>query len=409
MSLGLPAHLARNANARALAAASRVAAMVCLAAAAASILAPGLLYGAQTPWWALLSLLPMAALLLALHGRRTVAFTVAYLLVGAGATFVYTVALLTQTSSYRTTELIVVALPVVALTLVGGTGTGAFAGVLWATIGFLLGETAVFLAAVTAAREFHFDGITLGAYVFLALVLAFDGLTRNAKRGAQALILRTMREEQAAAMRQNAVAEAAGELHDTTLSQLLVIAGATPGPISPELRTRLADDLARWGSGRVSIGSGSASVPVDADALWRQSELGTAVEEARDSGLSIDVTGDRSVLMRLDREHIAALGAAVRQCLVNVLRHSGVLNAEVVISATHADVSVMVVDGGHGFDEGAIADERLGLRHSVRGRIERVGGSVTVFSNPGAGTSVLIRLPVGSRSSRSTPVEDEPV
>jgi hypothetical protein len=391
MSLGLPAHLARQANARALAAGSRIAAMVCLVAAAASILLPGLLYRAQTPWWAVLALLPMAALLVAVHRRRSAALTIAYLLVGGGATYVYTLALLTQTSTYRTTDLFVVALPVVALTLGGGTGTGAFTGVLWATTGYLLGEAAVFLAAVVAGREFRFDAITLGAYLFLTAVLAFDGLTRNTNRGAQALILRTMRDEQAAAIRHAVIEDAARELHDGMLSQLGVLAAASPGPISAELRARLEQDLLRWG-GPARTATGSTPI-IDTGAAWAASDLSDAVEEARDAGLSVDVTGDRTALVRLGSDQATALALAVRQCLVNVLRHSGVLTAEVAISPNASDVSVMVVDAGRGFDEASVGHERLGLRHSVRGRIERAGGNVTVFSSPGAGTSVLMRLP----------------
>jgi Signal transduction histidine kinase len=408
MSLGLPAHLARESNARALAAGSRIAAVVCLVAAAASILLPGLLYGAVVPWWAVLGLLPMAVLLLVLRRRGGAPFTVAYLLIGAGSTFVYTFALLTQTSTYRTTDLFVVALPVVALTLVGGarigieagTGatasasaeTGAFAGVLWATIGYLLGELGVFLAALAADREFRFEAMTLGAYLFLVVVLGFEGITRNTNRDAQALILRTMRAEQAAAIRHEAVEDAVRELHDGILSQLGLLAGSSPGPLSPELRARLSDDLARWSVDPEVLPS-VTSRAADADAVWGSSELATAIEEARDAGLSVDVTGDRTALAPLASQRSSAVALAVRQCLVNVLRHSGVLEAEVAISQTDGDVSIMVVDAGRGFDQSAVGDERLGLRHSVRGRIERTGGSVTVFSSPGAGTSVLIRLP----------------
>jgi signal transduction histidine kinase len=35
----------------------------------------------------------------------------------------------------------------------------------------------------------------------------------------------------------------------------------------------------------------------------------------------------------------------------------------------------------------------MGLLHSVIERVERVGGSVSVFSKPGAGTSVLMIVP----------------
>ena len=53
----------------------------------------------------------------------------------------------------------------------------------------------------------------------------------------------------------------------------------------------------------------------------------------------------------------------------------------------------MVIDGGKGFLERETSVDRLGLRQSVRRRIESVGGTVQVWSTPGTGTSVLISLP----------------
>jgi len=56
-------------------------------------------------------------------------------------------------------------------------------------------------------------------------------------------------------------------------------------------------------------------------------------------------------------------------------------------------VSVMVIDTGKGFSEEETGSDRLGLRQSVRRRIENVGGTVQVWSTPGKGTSVMIRVP----------------
>jgi signal transduction histidine kinase len=53
----------------------------------------------------------------------------------------------------------------------------------------------------------------------------------------------------------------------------------------------------------------------------------------------------------------------------------------------------MVIDAGKGFTEAEMGADRLGLRQSVRKRIESVGGHVQVWSTPGKGTSVMIRLP----------------
>ncbi|MCU1407305.1 MAG: ATP-binding protein, partial [Glaciihabitans sp.] len=87
-----------------------------------------------------------------------------------------------------------------------------------------------------------------------------------------------------------------------------------------------------------------------------------------------------------------ALGA-VGACLDNVLRHSGVRSAELILGGDSDRVTVMVVDAGTGFDPAAVPADRLGLRISVLHRVETAGGSVKVFSTVGAGTSVIISFP----------------
>jgi signal transduction histidine kinase len=56
------------------------------------------------------------------------------------------------------------------------------------------------------------------------------------------------------------------------------------------------------------------------------------------------------------------------------------------------------VDAGSGFEEAETGDDRLGLRQSVRRRIELVSGTVQVWSTPGRGTSVMIRVPAAVRT-----------
>jgi len=91
-----------------------------------------------------------------------------------------------------------------------------------------------------------------------------------------------------------------------------------------------------------------------------------------------------------------------------VQRHSGVENAEVVVYGSETEVSVMVVDAGRGFSEAETGADRLGLRHSVRRRIEAVGGQVQVWSTPGRGTSVMIRVPVDA-AARAAARHSSPV
>jgi signal transduction histidine kinase len=78
-----------------------------------------------------------------------------------------------------------------------------------------------------------------------------------------------------------------------------------------------------------------------------------------------------------------------------VVRHAGVVRAEVSFVDSGDNLTVTVVDDGAGFDEATVAEDRFGLRDSVRGRIAAIGGSTRVLSSPGNGTVVVITVPLG--------------
>jgi signal transduction histidine kinase len=56
-------------------------------------------------------------------------------------------------------------------------------------------------------------------------------------------------------------------------------------------------------------------------------------------------------------------------------------------------VEAFVRDRGPGFDLAEVPEDRLGVRESIIGRMERHGGSARVRSAPGEGTEVRLLLP----------------
>jgi len=111
-------------------------------------------------------------------------------------------------------------------------------------------------------------------------------------------------------------------------------------------------------------------------------------------GLTVHITGSGTGIYRLSPAVATALIDAVRACLENVLRHSGTTVAEVDLAYSEDEVTVIVTDQGVGFDSEAVPDDRLGLRHSVVERVRAVGGSARIWSSVGAGTSIIMRVPV---------------
>jgi signal transduction histidine kinase len=89
-----------------------------------------------------------------------------------------------------------------------------------------------------------------------------------------------------------------------------------------------------------------------------------------------------------------ALFRTVQEALNNVLRHAGVKEAAVELSFGGEEVSLRVRDAGRGFTPGAAASgESFGLIN-MRERVEGLGGSFSLASAPGAGTTVEARVPL---------------
>jgi signal transduction histidine kinase len=56
-------------------------------------------------------------------------------------------------------------------------------------------------------------------------------------------------------------------------------------------------------------------------------------------------------------------------------------------------VAVHVRDRGAGFEVDSIPDDRMGVRESIIGRVERHGGRATVTSATGTGTRIELVMP----------------
>ncbi|MER6461610.1 DUF5931 domain-containing protein [Streptomyces sp. NPDC001228] len=97
------------------------------------------------------------------------------------------------------------------------------------------------------------------------------------------------------------------------------------------------------------------------------------------------------------RELAAAVGAA----LDNVRSHAGDgARAWILVEDEPGEIVVTVRDDGPGIPEGRLAqaegEGRLGVAQSIRGRLRDLGGSAQLFSTPGQGTEVELKVPKDS-------------
>jgi len=114
----------------------------------------------------------------------------------------------------------------------------------------------------------------------------------------------------------------------------------------------------------------------------------------RAHGLAVQVTtrGDR----RLAAAEEAAVYRIVQEAVTNVVRHARATTIDVHLTIDDRGAAVRIVDDGVGFDPAAraIRARHLGLT-SMRERAQALGGTCTVESTPGVGTTVRAEVPRG--------------
>ncbi len=96
----------------------------------------------------------------------------------------------------------------------------------------------------------------------------------------------------------------------------------------------------------------------------------------------------------LPAETAAAASHILQEALTNVARHAGVRKVRVRLQVTDRKLSVLVSDRGAGFDPVAMAEKTTTGLSGMNERAAAAGGRLKISSSPGAGTSVLLELPL---------------
>lgn len=188
--------------------------------------------------------------------------------------------------------------------------------------------------------------------------------------------------ERAARIRTQEREELAARVHDSVL-QTLALIQREPNDARrvATLARRQERELRAWlYPDREPAAEGTLADAVDTAAAEIEELHGVRVEVVR--------TGDAP----LD-ERTRALVLAAREAMANASKHSGVAEISVFLDADAKHVALYVRDRGSGFDPEAVAGDRRGITESIRGRMERVGGTARIVSSPGEGTEVELMLP----------------
>jgi PAS domain S-box-containing protein len=86
----------------------------------------------------------------------------------------------------------------------------------------------------------------------------------------------------------------------------------------------------------------------------------------------------------------------LQEALNNVIKHSAVRRVDVRLREDSGEIHLVISDRGRGFDvEAALQGKGLGLT-SMRERVRLLNGTIAIESKPNAGTTIRVRVPLGS-------------
>jgi signal transduction histidine kinase/phage shock protein PspC (stress-responsive transcriptional regulator) len=180
-------------------------------------------------------------------------------------------------------------------------------------------------------------------------------------------------------------AEIAAHLHDSVLQTLALIQKNADTPTTVVRLARAQErDLRQYLYQDPSRPTGTLTD--------RLEDLAAAIED--DHGQPIEVVTVGSAT----GPWLDPVLQAAREAMLNGVRHAGPV--QVYAEGRPDAVEVFVKDRGPGFDLATIPPDRLGIRESVVGRMERAGGTARIITGDG-GTEVRLHLPVPEENGKN--------
>jgi signal transduction histidine kinase/phage shock protein PspC (stress-responsive transcriptional regulator) len=194
-------------------------------------------------------------------------------------------------------------------------------------------------------------------------------------------------EERLMRIRAQERAEVAAHVHDSVLHTLTLIQRSADDPREVARLARAQErELRAWLYKPEGRGKDEDEEPSTlADAVRRSA---AEVEDHHGVPIEVVVVGD----CPLD-EALGAQMQAAREAMVNAAKYGGEGGAVQVFAEVEGrSVFVSVRDRGPGFDLDAVPEDRMGVRESIIGRMERNGGTARLRAAPDGGTVVELEM-----------------
>ena len=195
-----------------------------------------------------------------------------------------------------------------------------------------------------------------------------------------AVLARDRRDERQRRIRADERADMAAHLHDSVLQTLALVQRADDPARMAALARRQERELRGW---LYDGGSG----PDQATVRAAVEHLAAAIEDRHGVVMDVVAVGDAPLDPAME-----SLVAAAGEAMTNAARWSGSATVSVYLEATPQRVEVFVRDRGAGFDPEAVDGDSHGIRDSIQGRLDRVGGRCEITSSVGNGTEVRLHL-----------------
>jgi two-component system sensor histidine kinase DegS len=226
-------------------------------------------------------------------------------------------------------------------------------------------------------------------------------LSLLAEREEEIRLLRSM----LAGVRRAGQRQIARELHDGVAQHItaaylhLQSLSGIYRPRSPESREALARaiELTRRAADEVRrVIAGSPPAPLDGRCLAEAIRV-EATALSRDGWqVTLHVADIGSVPADIE----LALFRMTQEALQNVRRHAGLCRVWLNLERDGAQVRLMIADDGCGFDPRQTPAARFGLA-GMRERVALLGGTIDIQSRPGAGTTIVITIPLDAQAPDS--------
>ncbi len=203
------------------------------------------------------------------------------------------------------------------------------------------------------------------------------------------VLLTDLADERRKRVRSDERADLAAHLHDSVL-QTLALIQRTDDPLeAASLARRQERELRSWLYARPES---FVHAEVDLTTLFESAV--SDVEERHRVPIELVVVGDVVV-----DDSVVTLAKAAREAMVNASKFSGSSQVSVFVEGDEGQIEVWVRDRGQGFDPDTIGSDRRGIRDSIVRRVERIGGTSTITSEPGEGTEVYLILPAERKAA----------